>query len=604
MHAQGGTLGRTSAEAPEGILLPQKTISVRPLNTLIYEAYLAAGFPGYICQFLGRRLDRVIPRQDLLSPKVNQIADPINIPTVQAAIDRIVKAITGNERIALVCDHDMDGTASAALLWTALVKLFSVRPEAVSVFTSHRLSEGYGISDPVVERILAFHPHLVITADQGSSDEPRISSLKSNAIDVIVTDHHAIPASGPPQSALAVVNPAREDANYDHHVCGAGVAFLLMAKVKTALVKDGWMANDRRITDLLDFVAVATIADCVSLSPCSSHANRAFIKRGLAQINTLHRPCWRVFAQDRQRVIHVEAVSFALAPAIAAAGRLGWADVGFRFLIADTDAEARSCWDELKRQNEERKDIERELCVHAFAEAASSSDSAIVLLLENGHAGVHGITASRVVEAFGKPCAIFCAKTEDTESTDPPLARGSFRSIPGLNIREALEDVNAASPDLLVTFGGHVGAAGATIRTSEFERFKREFIKAVCARSAASAHPGPVILTDGELDIQDHNLDAVKNLAALGPFGRGFDPPTFSGTFVISSIAMLSNGKHARLLLRRDDLTLPAVWFNLNRDFREMFAPGNQIGITYRLQENEFRGSSTLQAIVLAGEPA
>jgi single-stranded-DNA-specific exonuclease len=379
---------------------------------------------------------------------------------------------------------------------------------------------------------------------------------------------------------------------------------MLMAKVRTALVNNGLLANNTRLAALLDFVAVATIADCVSLSPSASFINRVFIRKGLPQINALVRPCWRIFIGDLNRNADVEAIAFRLAPAIAAAGRLDWADVGFRFLVAKSDAEARACWEELKNQNEQRKKIEMRLRDLAFKEAGKGSDPAVILFLEDGHAGVHGITASRVVEAFGKACGIFCPahshrKSHDVE--DP--ASGSFRSVPGLNIRDVLQQIDQSSPGLLVAFGGHSGAAGATIRVSDFERFKNEF-NAVILSTLNQDSLWPALFTDGELDAQYHTLDAVAALDALGPFGRGFEPPTFCGSFIILSFELLSNGRHARLNLQSEKMVLQAIWFDWAQHVHEPLESGQQITFAYRLQANRFKGTCTLQAVIIYGRLA
>ena len=348
----------------------------------------------------------------------------------------------------------------------------------------------------MVARIEAFGAQLVISADKGSSDEPRIAMLAAQGIDVVVTDHHVIPPEGPPRSAYAVVNPSRLDAEYDKHVCGAGVAFLVMAKVRSALLEGGGFAQLPSLATLLDFVAVATIADCVSMSPGASLINRAFLRRGLELVRSGCRPCWRIFAADVDREIDAETIGFRLVPAIAASGRLDWAEAGFRFLVAKTDTDAAKCWSELKRENAERQAIERRLRARAFPQAARVAGPAIVLFLEDGHAGVHGITASRVVEAFGKPCAIFAPQGQGSRSTAPGLAAGeglasgSFRSVPGIDVQRALKEIASAYPDLLVAYGGHQAAAGATIRVSDMDLFQHVFSDAIEARNRGSGRDG------------------------------------------------------------------------------------------------------------------
>ncbi|MDR5729297.1 MAG: DHH family phosphoesterase [Terriglobia bacterium] len=587
--------------------LPRKILMERPCNAAVREAYLAAGIPAAIANFLGRRLDRFLDWESLTAAKLSDIVDPGAIPSMDRAVERIVRAIREGERIVLACDHDMDGTASAAVLWTAMVDCFGVTADRIRVVTSHRLTEGYGIGDGVVARIETFGAQLVISADKGSSDEPRIAMLAAKGIDVVVTDHHVIPPEGPPQSAYAVVNPSRLDAEYDKHVCGAGVAFLVMAKVRSALLDSGVCAQLPSLASLLDFVAVATIADCVSVSPGASLMNRAFLHRGLRLVRSRCRPCWKIFAADVEGEIDAETIAFRLVPAIAASGRLDWAEVGFRFLVAKTDPEAAKCWSELKRENAERQSIERRLRAQAFPQAARVAGPAIVLFLEDGHSGVHGITASRVVEAFGKPCAIFAPQGQGARSTAPDLsqgeglASGSFRSVPGIDVQRALKDVASAHPQLLVAYGGHQAAAGATIHVSDVNRFREAFSFAIAQQTGGAIATGPALWTDGELDADSHDLKSIQAFDALGPFGRGFEAPLYSGTFRVATYRALTNGRHGRLQLERRDLTLEAVWFSIDSALERAPAVGDTIQIAYRLNRHEFRGQVDVQATIVAG---
>ena len=530
------------------------------------DAYLAAGASPHIADLLGRRLDHFIDWQSLVAPKLSAIADPSAIPTIDRAVERIVRAIVARERIALACDHDMDGTASSAVLWTALVDHFAVPADLLTVITSHRLTEGYGISEPVVARIEDFGATLVISADKGSSDEPRIATLTAKGIDVVVTDHHVIPHSGPPASAYAVVNPSRLDADYDRNVCGAGVAFLVMAKVRTALLEAGILAKLPRsprcsTTSPSPPSPTASRSRPAPASPIapSSAAAWSLVRSGA-------RPCWSVFAADQGGEIDAETIAFRMVPAIAAAGRLDWAETGFRFLVAKTETEAATHWAELKRENTERKAIELRLRQQAFPQAALVEDPAIVLYLEDGHSGVHGITASRVVEAFGKPCAIFAPKGQGARATAAPvpegLASGSFRSVPGVDVQRALQHVASAHPDLLVAHGGHQAAAGASIRVADIDHFRQAFTAAVAVQIADAPPTQPTIFTDGELEPSAHTCDSPCRPRRHRPLGRGFEQPVYSGTFHVAAADPLTNGRHGRLRLERDNLLLPAIWFD------------------------------------------
>ncbi|MEO6830281.1 MAG: DHH family phosphoesterase [Acidobacteriaceae bacterium] len=585
--------------------LPPKLLLERPCNASVRDAYVEAGLSSHLADFLGRRLDHFIDWESLISPRLSQVADPGSIPSMALAVERITRAIVDGERIVLACDHDMDGTASAAVLWQAMVNMFGVATDRICVITSHRLTEGYGIGEAVVARIENFGAQLVISADKGSSDEPRIATLADKGIDVVVTDHHVIPMEGPPKSAYAVVNPSRLDAEYDRQICGAGVAFLVMAKVRSALIEKGVFSQLPPIAGLLDYVAVATIADCVSLSPGASLTNRAFLRRGMEQVRAQCRPCWKIFAQDQPGEIDAETIAFRLSPAISAAGRLDWAEEGFRFLISPTESEAAAHWSELKRENTERQSIERRLRQQAFPLAASMEDPAIVLFFEDGHSGVHGITASRVVEAFGKPCAIFAPKGNGArnapQTTPPELASGSFRSVPGIDVQQALETVAKLNPGLLVAYGGHPAAAGATVHISDIPRFQQAFCCAIADQTVGGTKPQPTIWTDGELDACSHTLQGIQAFDAISPFGRGFEAPIYSGTFRVATFRTLSEGRHGRLRLQRGSLDLEAIWFQIDSALECLPAAGNELHIAYRLARHQYRDQISLQATILAG---
>jgi single-stranded-DNA-specific exonuclease len=582
--------------------LPDPIIRERARRPEIHEALLAEGIADWLADVLARRLERPVTVAELYADELSALQDPVTIPSMDVAVDRIVRAIEEGERVVFACDHDMDGTASAAVLWTAFTRHFGVDPATLEVVTSHRLTEGYGLTAPVVARIRDLAPALVITADKGSSDGPRIAELAEAGIDVIVTDHHELGDDGPPAAALAVVNPLREDSGYDPAICGAAVAFLVMAKTRTALLRRGTRTAIASLADLLDYVAVATVADCVTLKPGKSPANRLFVRRGLEQLNQCRRPCWQVFCEDLHGPVDAETLGFRLAPAVAAAGRLDWAEAGFLFLAAGSRREAAHQWEILRNENTERRAIESALRKKAFEQAAKKNGQSLVLYFEDGHSGVHGITASRLVEAFGKPSALFAPRGAgargDGASTDDrgPLASGSFRGVEGLHVREALADVASRNPGLLVGFGGHAGAAGATVRVPDVDRFSAEY-EASVVRQLGKEPLRPVLEVDGELP-QDLSLqEAADALDRLEPWGKDFPSPVFRGHFVVESVDRMGDGTHLRLALRYGASAVRAVWFGAvaSATARLPVAPGRRVDLLYRVRNNWFRNRKRCQ---------
>lgn len=586
--------------------IPSPLIQERPLNWEVYAELVENGFEEWLADLLARRIDSPVTMTELCPDDFSLMPDPESIPDMEVAVKRIVDAIVEGEEIALVVDHDADGTTSGAVLWSAMIDHFGVPPENIHVFTSHRLREGYGITPPVVKRVLDTRSTLVISADKGTSDEPRIAILAENVCDVVVTDHHEVPVEGPPKSAVACVNPAREDSEYDPFICGAAVAWMTMAKVRSALLDAGHFDEIPSLGRLLDYVAVATVADCVTMRPDRSPLNRLITRKGLALINKGMRPCWRVFKKEKTPVVRSEDIGFGLAPPIAAAGRLDWPDVGFEFLISKTDEQAYKCWEVLVSENEERKTIEKRLKDAAVEQAAKMDTQSITVYLPDGHSGVHGIAASRLVEKFGKPAAIFSPKGKgarsggDDDFTDPegrPLASGSFRGVEGLHVREALQWVSDNHTGLMLGFGGHRGAAGATIVVENFEAFAEAYEEAV--RLQLGDKPLlPVVEVDGELPVDMLTLETFDRINEYEPWGREFPSPTFVGEFKVMEIRPVGNGTHLKVdfdIGRK----LPGIWFNAIEEGAPLpFGPGDTVKVAYQIKENVFRGNRSAQVMV------
>lgn len=590
---------------------PRTLYRLRSRSDTLQADLQASGFAPRLAAFLAGRLAGAVEASSVLSPRLADLPHPEGIPDMSRAVTRICRAVRDGENIVFAVDHDMDGQASAAVLWSAFTECFGVSPERLSVVSSHRLREGYGITPAVVDRVLEIGPSLVISADKGSSDEPRIAELAAAGIDVVVTDHHAVPAEGPPKSAYACVNPTREGSRFDATVCGAAVAFFCMALVRRALLEAQVFAELPSLTGLLDFVAVATIADCVSLLPDRAGVNRTLVRFGLERINAQSRPCWVVFCAERpDEAVDSQMVGFQLAPAIAAAGRLDWADLGFDFLTATSTAMAQRCWSQLKAENEERKAVERRIRDAAVKLVESRPlQAGIAVFLEDGHSGVHGITASRLVERYGRPACVFAPRgqgardNEPSSDSDTPPAdvlSGSFRSIPALHMRDALQAISNRSPDLFLSFGGHAGAAGASLQRSRFAEFADCFAT-VCQEMLGECDLRPTVDVDAELKAAEISMQAAEELASLDPWGRDFPPPIFASMVCVEDCRAIGNGTHLKLVLAAVDEATPVrwdgVWFGAVQNAGDLppVAVGEVVRLVYRLQVSTWRGRRRLQ---------
>jgi single-stranded-DNA-specific exonuclease len=566
-------------------------------------------------QWLAERISARIEGEDLqsaikgIAPSLANIADPVGIPDMSVAVERISRAVTSGEHIAIACDHDADGSTSAAVFYRAIVEIFGVEPSRITVHTSHRVREGYGLCDEVVDRILATQASLVITGDKGSSDQDRIARLAGEGVDTVVTDHHAIPVEGPPESAIACVNPAREDSQYDPTIAGVAVAWLTMAKVRTRLNQLGALpGNAPSLSTLLDLVAVGVTADCVSLNP-TAHPNRAFVRAGLALMNKPgHRAVWDVARERIEGPITETTIGFRIAPMIAAGGRLDWATHGIDLMCCNDKHQSRRLWDELERFNEDRKAIQKAM-VEKAEQAIVGKDHcpAHVIYLEDGHSGVHGIVASRISEATGKPCVMLSPKGGRDKNQAPieekqgeKLLSGSLRAGQShlIHLRDALQSIEDTQPGLLKRFGGHKAAAGITIDQADVERFQAAFNKAIEDQTQGEKL-APTFYVDGPMPGSDPFL-VEQDLNALAPWGRKFDPLVFHDRARIQSIRELGDGTHLRMQVRLDSgVELTAVWFNAKNSFDA--APvriGQVISMVYSLSPNYWKGQVSMQAMI------
>lgn len=580
--------------------LPKPKIRRRAIDVTRERIAREAGFDEIVARVIaGRPFSEKESPRDLLSPKLKTLDPPFSLADIEKASTRVALAIEKGEIIAIETDHDCDGQTSHAVIFTALTQHFGHPAAKIQSFIGHRLKEGYGLSEAVAKRILAQEPRatLVITADNGSSDEVRIALLKSEGIDVIVTDHHEIPLEGIPKSAFAVINPTREDCQYpDRFIAGCMVAWLLMAAVKHKL-EHRRQSKILSLASCLDFVAVGTIADCVSIA--RSRNNRAVVAYGMQLIEQATRPCWRALLPLLSLPLSSEDLGFKIGPLLNSDGRLACAFGSVSFLLAGTNQEAQEWVAHLQNQNQERKAIQDRITTLALEQACvqyKAGKMSLSVYLEEGHAGVHGISASRLKDAFGRPVIIFCPKSEN-----PALVTGSARSVDGLHLREALEAVNQRAPNLLASFGGHQGAAGLSLERGRLEQFSSLFEQVVLEKVTPCAI-GPVILTDGELPAELLNLEYMETLLSLlNPFGREFEPPQFEAKAIILTIKLMGEKKnHARLGLMMDEMWFEAVWFNCCEEGQmPSVQEGDKVSIVYSPKLQTFRRERQLKCQIV-----
>lgn len=592
------TTEKESIQTVTTVSLPIPKIKTRPYDPEREQESLQAGLSPIIARIIASRpLD---PGSDILkalSPKLQQLSMPYTMKDMDRASERIACAILQGEIIGIETDHDCDGQTSHAVLYYNLVQRFKHPPEKIRSYIGHRLKEGYGLSLGVAKRILndTPRPSLVITADNGSSDEERIALLKAENIDVIVSDHHALPKEGCPNSAFACLNPTRPDCDYgDPYIAGCMVAWLLMAATRQALINAGYLPEDvPSLLDSLDYVAVGTVADCVSMA--RSINNRAVVSYGLRLIEQGKKPCWRQLTQRSffSNPPRSEDLGFKLGPLLNSDGRLSTAFGSVSLLLAETEEEAVEWIVALQQQNEQRKNIQREIIQKTIVLAQEQAEAGYVslsLYLEAGHTGVQGIAASRIKDLFGRPTAIF-AKKPGMEG----IITGSVRGIEGFHVREALQCVANRDPDLLLAFGGHQGAGGLTLSLNKFARFQQLFEEAARVQCTDS-DIYPVIWTEGILKSQDLSLNLIDELKILEPFGREFEPPVFELNAELKEIRAVGDGTHLRVILKIDQKSYAGIWFSARQSANDPLpiVSNKKVKAAVSLRENFFRNERKL----------
>ncbi|MBT6539848.1 MAG: single-stranded-DNA-specific exonuclease RecJ [Francisellaceae bacterium] len=561
----------------------------RKLNEQVYDNAIELGLDPIVSRILSARgLNNNLPLEQIIFPKLQYLSAP-KMQDMEIASQRLAKAIISQECIGVETDHDCDGQTSHAIIVDNLVRHFKHPKEKIRSYIGHRLEEGYGLSLPVANRILADNPRptLIITADNGSTDEPRIALLKEQGIDVIVTDHHQIPCEGVPKSAFATINPTREDCCYpDSCIAGCMVAWLLMTATRNELIIAGYCDKTiPKLADTLDFVAVGTVADCVSMA--RSQNNRAVVQFGLKLINQGTRHCWQVLKEHLGGEITSEGIGFGIGPLLNSDGRLSNAFKSVSFLLSDDIAEANNWLATLCEQNDKRKQIQNDITSRGMKVAwqqAEQGDNSIREFLENGHSGVHGISASRLKDSFGRPVVFMARKL-----SDPNLITGSLRGIDGFDIKKSLDYINKQDSSIFEAFGGHEGAGGITIKAENLKLFMSKFEK-FCSVALTREQIGPKVYVDDELN-SDVSLALLNSLETLEPFGREFEQPVFTQMVTILQLRWVGNGTHLRVqFCTKSGQPNWGIWFSArhSEDDTVDLVEGNKVKLVFSVKKSTF----------------
>ena len=511
-----------------------------------------------------------------LNPTRNDFYDPYLMPDMEKAVSRITKALKNNENITIFGDYDADGITST----TILKRFFHDINKECNVYIPNRLNEGYGLNKNAIKKLSEDGTNLIITVDCGITAIEETKYAKELGIDIVITDHHE-PGEEIPD-AEAVVDCKRKDNKYPfRELAGCGVAF----KLTQALCKNLDL-NENQALKYLDIACVGTISDVVPLVD----ENRVIVKLGMLLLKqTKNLGLKQIINNAHFKEFNSMSVAFGITPRINACGRLGHQDEALELFTTDNQEKATELakkMDEynIQRQLEEKRIYDEAITLLQEEAQKNGITNCIVLGHENWNPGVIGIVSSRITEKFYKPSILVCF--------DKDIAKGSGRSIEGFDLHKALMECDK----YLTNFGGHSLAAGLSLNTKDFEKFKN-MINEYAEKNIKDEDLIPTINIDLKLEDSQLNIEDVEELKLLEPFGQSNEEPIFMITNLkVVSIKTLSDGKHLKLYLKNQNY-LDAIGFNLGERANELKI-GDTIDIVGNLNINEFNNTKKVQMLL------
>jgi len=495
--------------------------------------------------------------------------DPARLPDADRLFDRLGRARDDRERVLVFGDFDADGLTGLAIMTIAL-RRFGV---AVEPYVPSRLDEGHGLSLAALDAAQRSGATVIVTVDCGTTSVTEIGIANERGIDVIVTDHHRVPAVLP--AAVAIVNPHRPDSTYpDRRLAGSGVAFKI-AQLLLSATPDGAAAA----LDLADLATIGTVAD---VAPIVGE-NRSIARLGLERLRRAPRPGIAALL-ERARVapeaVDLETISFAIAPRLNAAGRVGEALEAARLLLAEDALEAATHADALEAANLTRRDLMKAAVAEARAAVDGSQVDAATVIRGPWGVGIVGLVASRLADDRGRP-AVVGADLGD-------VVRASCRSDGSLDLGATLE----RCADLFIRFGGHAGAAGFEIAADRWDEFRERFLG--LAAETAPADPRVSIAIDLALPAGDVDYALHRELAGLAPCGPGNRDPLVAVLGLTVTRVRAASGGHSQLTMRRERDVLDGIAFG-RPDIAEVVREGDRLDVVARLVSRTFGGYESLQ---------
>jgi single-stranded-DNA-specific exonuclease len=544
------------------------------------EASAAALATSGVAPVLARVLAaRGITDASQLESSLSGLIPPEQLTNSGATAKLLTDAIAQGKNLLIIGDYDADGATATAVAVRGLRSMGA----QVDYLVPNRFEYGYGLTPEIVALAAKNKPDVIITVDNGIASVEGVQAANDLGIAVLVTDHH-LPGDETPQAAC-ILNPNQHGCDFpSKNLAGVGVIFYAMLALRAELRQRGVFENksEPNLTELLDLVALGTVADLVKLDD----NNRILVEQGLRRIRSGKgcagiRALLKLPGRDAS-CASAQDLGFSVAPRLNAAGRLDDMSLGIACLLADDETEALTMAKKLHELNLARRSIEADMqdaAEIALENIDTTGRYSLSFYQPEWHQGVVGILASRIKERYHRPVIAFAQAGDGT-------LKGSGRSISGLHLRDALDLLSKRQPDLIMRFGGHAMAAGLAIQEADFERFNAGF-EAVVAGLLTPADLEAVIEVDGELDAADIHWDTATNIERQ-VWGQGFPQPIFCDEFQVINQRVVGE-RHLKLTLSKQGKRFDAIFFG-----QQEFLP-REILAVYHLQTNEYNGARNVQ---------
>ena len=537
---------------------------------------------------------RGVVAKNELEMSLTQLIAPEQLTNSGEMARLLADAIAQNKKLLVIGDYDADGATATAVAVKGLTSMGA----NVDFLVPNRFEYGYGLTPEIVALASTLQPDMLITVDNGIASSDGVAAAKLLGLQVLITDHH-LPSNITP-AAACIVNPNQHGCTFkSKNLAGVGVMFYVLLALRAELRNRGAFTNkaEPNLTELLDLVALGTVADLVKLDA----NNRILVEQGLRRIRA-GKACAGInallqIAGKLPQKVTAQDFGFAVGPRLNAAGRLDDMRLGIACLLAETESEAMQKAQTLHELNMERRNIEADMqeCALISLENIDVAENYSLCMYNiDYHQGVIGILASRLKEKYHRAAFVFADAgivSADLGNVKEPnkILKGSGRSIANFHLRDALDLITKRHPNLIIKFGGHAMAAGLSIKQADYAAFQNAF-ETVARELLTEADLQAIIETDGCLDTSEISLQTAQILATQ-VWGQGFMAPLFVDDFKVINQRILKE-KHLKLILEKDATRFDAIYFNCTDNLSE------SVKMVYILDVNEYKGLQTLQLLV------